>query len=67
MKANEVRELSFEELEKKLRDTREELLQLRLRKHSGQVDRPSEYRRLRRLIARLETIGLQKRKVPATA
>ena len=56
MNAKEVRNLSEQEIEKKLRDTREELMHLRLRKQSGQVETPSQLLELRRNIARMETI-----------
>jgi len=56
MIAKDLRNLSEKELEKKLRDTRDELLNLRLRKQSGQVETPSQLRALRRDIARMETI-----------
>lgn len=60
MKAKEIRELSPNEIETKLRETREALVQLRLRKHTGQVEKTHELRSLRKDIARLETILLQK-------
>ncbi len=56
MKAKEIRNLSTKEIEKKLRDTREEYLKLRLGKQAGQVEKPSELKALRRDIARMETI-----------
>ena len=56
MKAEEIRNLSHQEIEKMLRDTRQELLNLRLRKQSGQVEKTHELRELRREIARLKTI-----------
>lgn len=56
MKAEEIRNLSQQEIEKMLRDTRQELLNLRLRKQSGQVEKTHELRELRREIARLKTI-----------
>ncbi len=55
MKTKEAKELSLLELENKLRETRDELLHLRLRKETGQVDRPHLLREMRRDIARLET------------
>ena len=64
MKAKEVRNLSEQEIEKQLRDTSDELLHLRLRKQSGQVETPSELRALRRNIARMQTI-LKERAVAA--
>ena len=60
MKAKEIRELSPTEIETKIRDTREALIQLRLRKHTGQVEKTHELRSLRKDIARLETILTEK-------
>ena len=60
MKSAEVRELAVGEIEKKLRDTRDELLQMHLRKETGQVERPHLIRELRRDIARIETIHREK-------
>ncbi|MDP1581285.1 MAG: 50S ribosomal protein L29 [Candidatus Didemnitutus sp.] len=56
MTSKEIRQLSPVEITTKLRDTRNELLQLRLRKHTGQVEKPHMIRVLRKDIARLETI-----------
>lgn len=60
MNAKEVRNLSEQEIEKQLRDSRQELLNLRLRKQSGQVETPSQLRALRRDIARMETILIER-------
>ena len=60
MTSKEIRELSPAEITTKLRDTRNELLQLRLRKHTGQVEKPHMIRVLRKDIARLETILAEK-------
>lgn len=60
MKAKAIRELSPAEIQTKLRETREQLLQLRLRKQTGQVEKTHEIRALRKDIARLETILTQK-------
>jgi len=55
MTSKEIRELAPAELITKLRETREQLLQLRLRKQTGQVEKTHELRTLRKDIARLET------------
>jgi large subunit ribosomal protein L29 len=55
MTTKEIRELSHTELETKLRELREQLLQLRLRKQTGQVEKPHLLREYRKDIARLET------------
>ncbi|HIV04000.1 MAG TPA: 50S ribosomal protein L29 [Candidatus Spyradosoma merdigallinarum] len=59
--ASAIREMTPEELSKTLREDREELLSLRLRKNTGQVDNPARIRTLRREIARLETVAREKR------
>ena len=60
MTAKEIRELSAGEISTKLRETREQLLQLHMRKQTGQVVKTHEMRSLRKDIARLETISKQK-------
>lgn len=60
MTSKEIRELSPAEISTKLRETREQLLNLRLRKQTGQVEKTHELRTLRKDIARLETILHQK-------
>jgi large subunit ribosomal protein L29 len=61
MTSKEIRELAPAEISTKLRDTRGQLLQLRLRKQTGQVEKTHELRALRKDIARLETILNQKK------
>ncbi|HEY5552756.1 MAG TPA: 50S ribosomal protein L29 [Opitutaceae bacterium] len=65
MKTKEIRELAPAELDTRLRETREKLLHMRLRKQTGQVEKTHELRSLRKSIARLETI--KKEKSAATA
>jgi large subunit ribosomal protein L29 len=55
MKFKEISELAPNEIETKIRDTREKLLNLRLRKQTGQVEKTHELRTLRKEVARLET------------
>ncbi len=62
MKAKEIRDLSAAEIQTKIRSTRDQLLQLRLRKHTGQVEKTHELHALRKDIARLETILNQKQR-----
>ena len=61
MTAKEIRELSPGEIETKLRESREQLVQLRIRKHTGQIEKPHTLRILRKDIARLETILREKK------
>jgi large subunit ribosomal protein L29 len=69
MTSKEIRDLSPAEIDTKLRETREQLLQLKLRKQTGQVEKTHELRTLRKDIARLATIANQKKaaKAPAAA
>lgn len=67
MTSKEIRELSPDEIRTKIRETREQLLQLRLRKHTGQVEKTHELRTLRKDIARLETIATQKKSAAVKA
>ena len=68
MKAKEIRDLSTLEITTKIREIRESLLQSRLRKQTGQVEKTHELRSLRKDVARLETILRQKNKAaPAAA
>lgn len=62
LKAQELREKSQPELEKLLRDQRHELLQARLSKQTGQLERPHVITQTRRDIARLETELTHKRR-----
>jgi len=61
MTSKEIRELSPVEIATKLREIRDQLLQLKLRKQTGQVEKTHELRTLRKDIARLETIQNQKK------
>jgi large subunit ribosomal protein L29 len=60
MTPKEIRELSMVEITTKIRETRDSLLQVRLRKQTGQVEKTHEMRVFRKDIARLETIRRQK-------
>jgi large subunit ribosomal protein L29 len=67
MTSKEIRELAPAEISTKLRDIRGQLLQLRLRKQTGQVEKTHELRTLRKDIARLETVANQKKAVATKA
>jgi large subunit ribosomal protein L29 len=60
MTPKEIRDLSAVEITTKIRETRDSLLQVRLRKQTGQVEKTHEMRSLRKDVARLETILRQK-------
>lgn len=61
MSTKEIREMSEAEIEKQLRDTRDARVNLRMRKQTGQIEHPHEFKEMRRQIARLETILKEKK------
>lgn len=61
MKAKEIHELSENEVEKKLRDTRDAHVKMRMSKQTGQVEETHKLNDLRKDIARLETILKEKK------
>ncbi|NLK07781.1 MAG: 50S ribosomal protein L29 [Firmicutes bacterium] len=56
MKAEEIRAMTTEELEKTLDDLKEELFNLRFQMVTAQLDNPMRVRSVRRDIARVKTI-----------
>jgi len=56
MKANELRNLSLEELQKKILDFKAELFSLRFQMVTGQLGNPMRIREVRHNIARAKTI-----------
>jgi|TARA_B100001057_G_C22732319_1_gene904320 large subunit ribosomal protein L29 len=67
MSTKEIREMSEAEIEKQIRDTRDSRLDLRMRKQTGQVEHPHEFKEMRRKIARLETILKEKKLASANS
>jgi large subunit ribosomal protein L29 len=67
MTSKEIRELAPTEITTKLREIREQLLQLRMRRQTGQVEKTHELRTLRKDIARLETILNEKKRQTVAA
>jgi large subunit ribosomal protein L29 len=55
MKMSEIKELSVTELDKKFRELGEELLQLQIRKQTGQVEKPHLIKTIRRERAKILT------------
>jgi large subunit ribosomal protein L29 len=56
MKASELRDLSIEELQKKLTDFKDELFSLRFQVVTGQLGNPMRIKEVRHNIARVKTI-----------
>ena len=67
MKNKEIRELTREELATRRRELREESFHLRIQQQSGQLEKPSTLRDIRREVARIETVLTQKTKAAAAA
>jgi large subunit ribosomal protein L29 len=62
MKAKEVRDLSLNELETKLKDLKAELFNLRFQHATNQLDNPMRITAVRKDIARVKTILHEKEK-----
>lgn len=60
VKAIKLRELTDEELNKKVRDYKEELFNLRFQLATGQLDNPMRIRDVRKNIARCKTVLRQR-------
>ncbi|MEI3530549.1 MAG: 50S ribosomal protein L29 [Bacilli bacterium] len=56
MKNSEIRELTNEEILKKIEETKEELFNLRFSQATGNLEKPSRINDLRKLVARMKTI-----------
>lgn len=60
-KITEIRELTTEELTSRLRDLKQEALNLRLQQATGQLENTARRRIVRRETARVQTILMQRR------
>lgn len=56
MKASEIRDMTAEELEQKLRGLKAELFNLRFQLATNQLENPMRLREVRRDIARVQTV-----------
>ena len=56
MKNSEIREMSNEEILKKIEESNEELFNLRFSQATGNLEKPSRIKELRKLVARMKTI-----------
>ncbi len=66
MKANELRDLSDEELVERMRETRKQLFNLRFQHATGQLDNPRKLRLVRQDIARIMTVQGERERVVTT-
>lgn len=56
MKINDLRKLSDKELNDKIIETKRELFDLRLKQSTGNLEKPSKLRELRKDVAKMKTI-----------
>jgi len=56
LKNKDIRDLSTEEINKKIAEYKDELFNLRFNQATGNLEKPSRIRELRKLIARMKTI-----------
>lgn len=56
MKVNELRNLTTEEINLKIKESKEELFNLRFQQATGNLEKPSKIKELRHLVARCKTI-----------
>jgi len=61
MKANELRDLSVEDLSRKEAELNQELFNLRFQLHTGHLENSARIPQVRREIARVKTVLRQKR------
>ncbi len=66
MKANDLREMSQEDLNKELLNLRREQFSLRMQRATGQLARPHEYGRVKKDIARVKTILVELKQTSAS-
>jgi large subunit ribosomal protein L29 len=59
-KAKDIRELSADERLKRLRDLKQESMNLRLQRSAGTLENPARFKQVRREIAQINTITTEK-------
>ena len=67
MDIKEIRDLTPAELATRKRELREESFHLRIQQQSGQLEKPSQLRTLRREVARVESVLTKKNQESALA
>jgi len=56
MKVNEIRNLTTEEINAKIKESKEELFNLRFQQATGNLEKPSRIKELRHTVARMKTV-----------
>lgn len=62
MKSSEIRDLTPEELRHEYGETARELFNLRVQQATGQLEKPSRLREVRRQLARMRTVENERKK-----
>jgi len=65
VKVSEIRKLKNEEIETKVKETKKELLNLRIKNATGSLEKPSKIREMKKDVARMLTI-LKEREMDST-
>ena len=66
VKISEIEKLSNEEIETKVRDSKKELLNLRVKNATGSLEKPSKIKELRKDVARMLTVLNNRKKENST-
>ncbi|NLA32436.1 MAG: 50S ribosomal protein L29 [Mollicutes bacterium] len=56
MEINEIRKLSEADINKKIKESKQELFDLRLKQATGNLDKPHQIRKLRKTVAKMKTV-----------
>lgn len=67
MKPSELRKMSDDELRKELVELRREQFNLRMQRATGQLGTPARFKQVRKDIARIETVMVEKSRADAGA
>jgi len=60
MKANELRNMTHDEISQKVRSLKKDLFDLRTQGEAGRIEKPHRIREIRKDIARCETVAKEK-------
>jgi len=67
VEVKEIRELSTEEINTKIKETKQEILNLRFQQATGNIEKPSRIRELRHTVARMKTVLKERENVKKEA
>jgi len=67
VKADNIRQMSDQDIERKVRDLKDELFNLRFQDATGQLDNPARIKLVKRDIARLKTVQRERELAAARA